>query len=364
MGNSVIERGNGISVLAKLISRNITRERAISEVIFFVTNKCNGACSNCLYRDQLNTGDDNLSLDEIRKLSSALGEVKLLLISGGEPFLREDLKEIIMEFVEINKTKYVSIPTNGLLKDRIVAKTKEILQESKGIILHETVSLDGMAKINDQMRGVEGHFAKAVSTVKELCKLKKEFPNLIVKITTTVSKTNIQCVENLFKYVSRELDVDGHIFQPARKSPGNTNVQMISGDEWKELTSRLWQFRRKHLQQKKDRLFIFLYKKGYDMLNTVVAKALEGEKWPFFCLAGASIGVIDHEGSVRLCEQGERIGNIRGFSYDFQQVWSEKKAATMRKRIESGECSRYCVHGCFMKPSFLSGIFGCLRKFL
>ena len=85
----------------------------IDFLIFFVTSKCNSNCKFCFYKSKLNSGDD-LSLGEIRKISLGIGNFTNLLFSGGEPFLREDLPEIVDIFISQNQVKNISIPTNGI----------------------------------------------------------------------------------------------------------------------------------------------------------------------------------------------------------------------------------------------------------
>ena len=58
----------------------------------FVTRRCNSACPFCFYRAGNNDADasNELTLDEIKKLSSSLGSLLWLALSGGEVFLRKD----------------------------------------------------------------------------------------------------------------------------------------------------------------------------------------------------------------------------------------------------------------------------------
>ncbi len=67
----------------------IRKNFKLSELIFFITYKCNFRCKTCFYVNELdqdvaNTGKE-MSIDEIRKVSFSLGKFGKLLISGGEP---------------------------------------------------------------------------------------------------------------------------------------------------------------------------------------------------------------------------------------------------------------------------------------
>ena len=70
-------------------------KRELETVILFTTGKCNAKCAMCFYANDMEKKAEDLSFDDIRKLSESAGEIKRLLLSGGEPTLREDLPEIL-----------------------------------------------------------------------------------------------------------------------------------------------------------------------------------------------------------------------------------------------------------------------------
>src|SRR5512135_1713176 len=73
----------------------------LQSIIFFVTSACNLRCSHCFYWQNLNRQED-LRLEEIEKISLNLPSFSRLLISGGEPFLRKELPDIIRLFYKNN----------------------------------------------------------------------------------------------------------------------------------------------------------------------------------------------------------------------------------------------------------------------
>ena len=72
---------------------------AIAQWTHFVTSVCNARCAHCFY--PINAGKNELSLEELDRFAATLPPIRLLLISGGEPFLRRDLPEIC-EFLATN----------------------------------------------------------------------------------------------------------------------------------------------------------------------------------------------------------------------------------------------------------------------
>ena len=118
--------------------------RRLDTLIFFVTGRCNSRCPNCFYWRRLNQTAD-LSLKEIEKMVQTIPKFNNLLLSGGEPFLRNDLPEIVTLFKKYCQIKSLSIPTNGLLVERIFKTTQQILEKNQNIdSIYLNISLDGL----------------------------------------------------------------------------------------------------------------------------------------------------------------------------------------------------------------------------
>jgi MoaA/NifB/PqqE/SkfB family radical SAM enzyme len=140
----------------------------------------------------LNKGaEKELTLEEIDQFTKKLGDLHTVTIGGGEPFMRKDLPEIIKCFSKNNNLKVVAIPTNCLLTDNIVQQTEKILQLFKGS-LKIGLSLDGIGKEHDEIRGIDGNFDKFLATYQALSELKKRYPNLRIRICTTVFDKNVE----------------------------------------------------------------------------------------------------------------------------------------------------------------------------
>jgi organic radical activating enzyme len=90
----------------------------MNSLFLFVTSRCNSRCRTCFYFDKLNSRDD-LSFDQIRRISETAPRFKKLWLSGGEPTLRGELGEIVGLFARNNGIENVNLPTNGLIPDRV-----------------------------------------------------------------------------------------------------------------------------------------------------------------------------------------------------------------------------------------------------
>ena len=84
-----------------------------SYFIFYPTSRCNLKCSHCFYHDSLNKRFNELTLAEIDKITQTMDPILSLILTGGEPYLRHDLDQIVRIFYENTKVPIISIPSNG-----------------------------------------------------------------------------------------------------------------------------------------------------------------------------------------------------------------------------------------------------------
>ena len=147
-------------------------------VTFFVTNKCNARCKHCFYWKELNSQLDELKLDEINKISKTMDDFLFLILTGGEPFLRDDLAEIVKIFYKNNNVRKMNIITNGKLPDKILDITKMVMTECPDLYSALFVSLDDIGDNHDRIRGVKGIYKNALETVSHLKKIQAVYPKL------------------------------------------------------------------------------------------------------------------------------------------------------------------------------------------
>ena len=142
-------------------------------LVFFVTENCNANCKHCLLGG-IHPGKDELSIDEIEKVSAHMDDFLFLLPTGGEPFLRKDLSEIVRIFHRNNHVLNVGIPTNGGLTSNIIETVRSVLDTCPDLDFMVDVSVDGIGEDHDEIRRTPGLFKKAMTTFSELKKLEKE----------------------------------------------------------------------------------------------------------------------------------------------------------------------------------------------
>ena len=121
-----------------------------------VTYRCNARCNMCNRYKAPSRPEEELSIETIRKLP----RMGFTNITGGEPFIRTDLPQIVRELYRLSDR--IVISTNGYFTDRIVALAKEFPQS--GI----RISIEGLEKTNDEIRGLENGYRRGYQTLKTL----------------------------------------------------------------------------------------------------------------------------------------------------------------------------------------------------
>ncbi|MEW5748715.1 MAG: radical SAM protein [Candidatus Thermoplasmatota archaeon] len=168
----------------------------IREAFIAVTYRCNSKCSMCNIW-KLDPGAEMTPAD-YHKIPPSL---KTINITGGEPFLRHDLVEVIREIHSIVPSSRIVFSTNGFLTARITSTIKEIMHFHPRVGVG--VSIDGIGKTHDTIRGIEGAYDKALTTVTAL----KNLGIRDLRIAMTIMRENSKEVRDVFA-LARGLDVE------------------------------------------------------------------------------------------------------------------------------------------------------------
>jgi len=162
--------------------------KTINSAYLHITDKCNLQCKGCYsYIDDRNKKQE-MTFEEIQLILKKLKEagLKNLIISGGEPFIREDIINIL-EYAKCNiGIKNISCITNGIFDTDIYIKASKYLDDL-------TFSLDSCKKENSLIRGPLV-FEKVENTIDIL----KQHIN--VSLIFTLHKKNIADIENMREY--------------------------------------------------------------------------------------------------------------------------------------------------------------------
>ncbi|MBN2446253.1 MAG: radical SAM protein [Phycisphaerae bacterium] len=136
---------------------------------YLVTYRCNARCKMC-DSWRIKPGDE-LTPEQVGGVFSKIGRLDVVRLSGGEPFLREDLLELAEVIRRQTQPLVIHITTNGSFPDRTVEFARRFPRPA---ILRFMVSFDGLADEHDANRGVDVTFARALETVRRLAELRDE----------------------------------------------------------------------------------------------------------------------------------------------------------------------------------------------
>lgn len=181
--SGLMEQGDALALLKKLsgkdIEGNIYNYR-VKKIFFLVTKRCNLNCLTCYVNATGDKAEDEMSLTEIESVFGKLKKegFKSITISGGEPLLRKDIKDIAKLAAANFDT--VSINTNGTLV------TRELVEFFKENRIHVMIGLEGVEnEINDKIRG-KGTLLKIIEAIKHF----KEAGHKDVSVSMTVTNLN------------------------------------------------------------------------------------------------------------------------------------------------------------------------------
>ncbi len=315
------------------------------QLIHFVTSKCNAKCEHCFYWKNLNKNND-LSLDQINEITKHQPSLLFLLISGGEPFLRKDLVNIISAYYKNTGVIEIFIPTNGLLTQRIITETEKILKICSDIEVNIEISIDGPKEIHDRIRGVKGCFEKAENTIKELRKLKPKYPNLKISIISTLTKSNQKKIEEFYFYVKDKMKPDVFSLNMVRASPKDTTLKDIEVKYYE----RIHELKCKSLPRKG--LKNWMKSLIYDLRTRIILETIKRKKYIMPCYAAKHTAVLSEDGKIFPCEMlNKPIADIKNYNYNFKKLWSSKITRDCSRSIISKKC--FCTHECFYKINIL-----------
>lgn len=329
------------------LSYIISKPKMPLSLIFYATSKCNLRCNHCFLSGRLGQGTD-LTLDEIEKIFNNIHNIKRLSITGGEPFLRSDLLQIIEIILSEHEIRYFTITTNGILTKEIIETAKNIPKKYKKTLFEIVVSLDGFEKTHNEIRNTNS-YKKSVRTIKELKRIGKPHKNLFIGINTVISNKNYKELPAFYDYVYENIRPDFHYCDILRGTPKNSSIRVPPVSELEKILKQLID---KQLRYNKGLPFTYRLMNAIKQLHSQQSLSIiKKSKRDKDCYAGILIGVINSNGDVQLCELLKTVGNLRDYNYDFGKVWSSPVSDNQRNFIKKGGC--LCTHTCFQTLNIL-----------
>ena len=326
---------------------------------FSISNRCNAKCVMC---DIWKHPSRDLTGDLLKEMISNdyLQAVRDLGITGGEPFIRADLAEIISLIVRrFPKLRQIAITTNGFNTARIEKTVPRLLEilSAYDVRLIITVSVDGLGETHSRSRGVPDVWQKVQQTIEYLRNLKSG--RLVFSTACTISKANADYTElrsladymtqrnipiifRLAVYVSRIYNDE--LIEKCGLRPQTPEAQAVVGflKEFSQRASYSW--RSEYYD------FIVSYLSG----EYSVAAQHAGSR-PL-CKEQRDGGMLDSNGDMYVCSvSGQKIGNLLDGEISKDQV------LTARKLVRKNFCDT-CFHDHSIHPRFSSVTKALIKK--
>jgi Fe-coproporphyrin III synthase len=332
------------------------RTRQFDSLFLFVTSHCNSLCRTCFYFDKLNSRDD-LTFAQIDRISETAPPFHKLWISGGEPFLREELADILILFVRRNGVRNINLPTNGLLPEKILAVIDRVLAACPEVAIDLNFSLDGLANTHDVIRGVPNNFVRTLHTIREAEKRYRTIHRLRRNVVTVITSQNYHELVKLGRLLMENSDIDGQYFEVIRGQVPDPTLKALTTQSLVELHKRLMEVHRHYARKlfahwsAPARQIATMYYLGNVRFHFDLHEQCfeQPRKWPMPCTAGETSIVIDHNGAFRACELRKIVGSLQDFDFDIRAALSSGAMRREVAAIPGDNC--WCTHSCFIHDS-------------
>jgi len=293
-----------------------------TDASIITTYRCQMRCKMCNIWEFPTDAKLEITPKDLEKLH----QLKFINITGGEPMQRRDIEDIIA--VSFEKSPRVVISTSGWHVERLIALAKKF--PNIGI----RVSIEGMAAINDDLRGRQGGFDRAIKLLTRL----REMGIKDIGFGITVSNKNSEDMLNLYR-LSKEMKMEfaTATFHNSYYFHKNDNVVSNKDEVQKNFEILIQELLKENNPKSWFRAFF----------NLGLINYINGGKRMLPCEAGLANFFIEPYGEVYPCNGledsiwKEGMGNIRDFN-TFEELWYSEQANKVRDLV------KVCPKNCWM----------------
>ncbi len=331
----------------------------LRELHIELTHRCNLRCVMCHHWgmpfDDPASVRREMGLPEIKEFvtqSSLLKDVEIVVLTGGEPWLRADIGEILGFLSGHLPKARIGVLTNfwntGLLRRRL---TEARRRGVKNLWLGS--SLDGLEEVHDEIRGRKGAFRGLMRTVGMM---RSEFPDVDFSFSFTITPRNhrqlwaaYQHVKSMGLWFGAQMAVNHRglgapetsVWTKEQLAGVSAQIEAILLDicRGEGAVKKLLEGRQKESLWLWSRLLYWHYLRRYSK---------KPERFFKDCYAGQRYAMFDPEGGLFFCpvNKHRKIGNVREAGFD--ALWASKKARDERRFVESRRCD--CWLNCIANP--------------
>ncbi len=293
------------------------------ECAVITTYRCNARCRMCNAWQNPSKPSEEFDPAILEKIP---GGMQRLNITGGEPMLRKDIREIVS--ILYKKSERLEISTNGFFHDRII----EIAKEFPRITVR--VSIEGLPALNDTLRGIEDGFDHALRTVLRL----KVLGVKDIGFAMTISGDNCRDLLDLYTLVaSMGVEFANAVVHNSFYFFKDDNV-IENREEVEEIMERFMEaLLRSPRGPIKKRVKDWF--RAY--LNLGLLRHVQGRARPIPCTAGTDTFFLDPWGKVLACNGSPEplvMGDLNTQSFD--EIWNGEQARLIRGAV--AQCRQNC----------------------
>jgi len=319
------------------IVNNLLISKKPTYVVFFVTSICNARCKMCFNWRNIDNAykKKELKLGEIKKIFKNFGKLQQLTVSGGEPTLRKDLPEILEFISHNNDVQVITLPTNGILPDKVYETAKRSLELIKpSTHLRITLSVEGVDKKHDEIVQVKGAFKNIQKTYQKLLPLMKKCNNLKVNVGICYSSFNKNHIKETFKYCKKYFKKSHILMSLVRGDTRDKKAKNITVEEYRDVADYY-----NKLFKSENRPLKIAVRSLSKMVKNQVATIMETGKMPVTCHVYTKLIVIQSNGDVFPCEYlTKKLGNLKKSDYDINRILNMRKNKKINQSIKNREC--------------------------
>ena len=322
-------RYRGLDHFTELLTKSIQRRQIESEflpkytpvkertMLLLINRGCNLTCSFCDLWDN----PQNMDVDKLWPILDDASEIgtKVLVITGGEPFLHSDLPMVISEARQ--RGLAVNITTNGLLLKRHWGWLKESGVSSLSF------SLDGIGAVHDELRGQEGAYERTLKAIR-MVRSESDIP---CSVYCTVTNKNVHQLWALYQ-VCQELGVSLD-FWPVNDAPELYLTSELHKTLWTEQVEAIIGDNSEYANRRS------FYA---DSLKYHAGETIENIR----CLGFVEQYGITYEGNFLPCCVWNGTGLIKGnvFEERLHTLWHSESIHQCRNEMVEGGCSVGCFN--------------------
>ncbi|MEF8883687.1 MAG: TIGR04347 family pseudo-SAM/SPASM protein [Haloarculaceae archaeon] len=300
-------------------------------VVWNCTRQCNLYCEHCYAAAETEPAPGELSTAEGKRFLDDLAEfgAPVVLFSGGEPLARSDLVELVAHASDAGLRPVLS--TNGTLLTE--ARAEELREAG---LKYAGVSVDGLRERNDEFRGQEGAFDRALAGIEAA-----QAAGLKTGLRYTITRHNAGDLEDVVDLLA-DRGVDRFCFYHLDYGGRGADIRDVdlAPEERREAVRRVCEMTRAYhdrgheietllVGNYADAAYLVEYARrelGDEQAERVLAYLRRNGGDP----TGERVADVDYQGNVHLTQfwQGYALGNVR--DRPFGDIWTDESNPLLR----------------------------------